>query len=851
MKSIGMRKHWFFWFVVTNLAVIAGIFLYVLSYSRSQQKNLTTAKIEEFLSMTVAMEQVTANYMETEQGICDAWARYINTEDMTIQEAIDFAAASQKPEIMVQIVFVDEPVVSGLSTVGRGSDPDDHSISFMHFDLIGNYDQLPPVGAGINITRSYINPINGVQSIAFCNQVMVRADKDSPRRTALLMRILSLRTFERKWVFPTNQYHDAEIALIDGTGNYILKGNSFKNQNLYEFYKTYNTTDASGLSALQEQVKTQSGTFTMKNPQTEESLIAHTPVNASKGWALISMIPMSEISQGSTDWLLTGIIFAGLLFLLIFDITLLMRLNRVLEITAKAAETANRAKTDFLSTMSHDIRTPMNAIIGLTTIAEKNAHDPEAVSENLNKISLASNHLLTLINDILDISKVESGRLTLSPVSFSIAESAENLVNISQPMVKEKDIDFSFHINSFEYEYLYADQLRLNQIFINILTNAIKYTPPQGKVVVDMTETPAQTPGKITLTYRVKDTGIGMSPEFMEKMYEPFIRQTDSRVNAIQGTGLGLAITKKMVDMMNGTIECQSVPNEGTCFTIKLELPIAERQLDEMKLDPIDVLIVDDDEVLLETAQSTLNTLGACSETALSGAEALRMIRERIEIGKDYDVVIVDWKMPEMDGLELSRRIRQLAGEKLPILLISAYDWADIEDEAKKAGANGFISKPLFRSTLYEKLTELLGIKNDIQNPEDDDSDIAGMHILVAEDNDINWEIIYMLLQMHGMESERAVNGKIAVEMAEKDAGKFDLIFMDIQMPVMNGLEATRAIRALPDPKAANIPIIAMTADAFSENVTECLNAGMNGHIAKPIDIKIVLREIRRIRDAR
>ena len=839
------------WILLINIILILGIFFYVFTYSRNERKKVLTNRIHTFENMTIAMEQVAANYLDTEQGICDAWARYINSEDMTIDQAIAFVGASQKPEIMVQILFIDEPEVRGLSTVGKVNDPDNRTVKFLHFDLIKNYTALTPPGNHINITRSYTNPINGVQSIAFCNQVMVRENEEGPKRPALLMRILSLKTFERKWVFPSEDFQKAEIALIDSSGNYIIKGQTFKSTNFFEFYKSYNQTDYLSINEFQDRIRTETDHFFMFNSRGEECLTAHTPITMSDGWALISMIPLSEIDQGSIDLLLIFIVAAGLLLLLIIDTVLLMRLNRQLTIAANAAETANRAKTDFLSTMSHDIRTPMNAIIGLTTIAEKNVNDPESVKENLRKISMASNHLLTLINDILDISKVESGRLTLSPVSFSIAESAENLVTISQPMVKEKDIDFSFHINSFEYEYLYADQLRLNQIFINILTNAIKYTPPRGTVIVDMTETPTETPGNVTLTYRVQDTGIGMTPEFMEKMYEPFIRQTDSRVNAVQGTGLGLAITKKMVNMMNGTIECQSVPNEGTCFTITLELPIAERQLDEMKLSPIDVLIVDDDEVLLETARATLNTLGTRPETALSGAEALRMIRERHEFGKDYDVVIVDWKMPEMDGLELSRRIRQLAGEKLPILLISAYDWADIEDEAKKAGANGFISKPLFRSTLYEKITELLGIEGDIQNPEEDDSDIAGMHILVAEDNDINWEIIFMLLQMHGIESERAVNGKIAVKMAAEGAGKFDLIFMDIQMPVMNGLEATRAIRALPDPKSANIPIIAMTADAFSENVTECLNAGMNGHIAKPIDIKLVLREIRRIREAR
>ena len=839
------------WILLINIILILGIFFYVFTYSRDERKKVLSNRIQTFENMTIAMEQVAANYLDTEQGICDAWARYINSEDMTIDQAIAFVGASQKPEIMVQILFIDEPEVKGLSTVGKVNDPDDRTVRFLHFDLIKNYTALTPPGDHINITRSYTNPINGVQSIAFCNQVMVRENEEGAKRPALLMRILSLKTFERKWVFPSEDFQKAEIALIDGTGNYIIKGQTFKSTNFFEFYKSYNQTDYLSINEFQDRIRTETNHFVMFNSRGEECLTAHTPITMSDGWALISMIPLSEIDQGSIDWLLISIVAVGLLSLLLFDTVLLMRLNRQLTVAANAAETANRAKTDFLSTMSHDIRTPMNAIIGLTTIAEKNVNDPEAVKENLRKIGMASNHLLTLINDILDISKVESGKLTLSPVSFSIAESAENLVNISQPMVKEKNIDFNFRISPIEYEYLYADELRLNQIFINILSNAIKYTNPGGRVTIDMSETKSGQPGKVHLTYRVEDTGIGMTPEYMKKMYEPFSRQTDSRVNTIQGTGLGLAITKKMVDLMGGTIDCQSQENVGTCFTIELDIPIAERQLDEMKLEPIDVLVVDDDEVLLETAGDTLQTLGARAETSSSGTDALRKVSQRHELGKDYDVVIIDWKMPEMDGLELTRRIRQIAGDDLPILLISAYDWSDIEESARSAGANGFISKPLFRSTLYEKITDLLGIETEVIAPDEDNSDIAGMRILVAEDNDVNWEIIFMLLEMYGIESERAVNGQIAVEMAESNPDKYDLIFMDIQMPVMNGLEATKIIRASKNEKCAKLPIIAMTADAFSENIAECLAVGMNGHIAKPVDIKIVLKEIRKVKESK
>ncbi len=416
----------------------------------------------------------------------------------------------------------------------------------------------------------------------------------------------------------------------------------------------------------------------------------------------------------------------------------------------------------------------------------------------------------------------------------------------------QKNIEFSFHINQIEKEYLYTDQLRLNQIYINILSNAIKYTEPGGRVSVDLREEKSTDAGCIRLTYSVADTGIGMSPEFMETMYNPFSRQVDSRVNSIQGTGLGLAITRQMVDLLGGTIECRSEQGKGTTFTVALDIPVSDRQRGDMQLDPVDVLIVDDDEIMLQTAADTLESLGASVEQANSGPEALGMIEHRHLLGRDYNVIIVDWKMPETDGLETISRIRSDIDTSVPILLISAYDWSDIEDKAKAAGVNGFVSKPLFRSTLYDKINDLIGKESKSIEPEDDYSDLHGLHILVAEDNDINWEIISAMLNMFGITAERAENGRVCVDMiSAAPEDRYALIFMDVQMPEMNGLDATRAIRNLNDPKASSIPIVAMTADAFSENITECLDAGMNGHIAKPVDIKLVMKEIRKIKEGR
>ena len=835
--------------IAVNVFITVAMLTFVVLYSSFEHRDTTQRQIEHFENTTVTMEHVTENYLEGEQRICDVWARYINSKEMTMEEAVSFISISHVlPNASAHIVYLD--TLSGLSTRAKKDISDDYSVSYTRMDLLNDVSWIYDIGRSINISRAYTNPVNGEQSLAFCNFITLHDPETGDSRDAVLLRVLPISELEQKWVFPQEEFENAELSIIDADGDYIIKGHSYKNSSFFEFYKSYNVIDSVSAQDLYGKVTSSTGSFIMRNSRGEECILAYTPVAATGGWTLLSFMPMKDLNVNTENWLLIGVVSAGLLILFVFDLAVMLYFNKRLHAAAREAEAANKAKTDFLSTMSHDIRTPMNAIMGLTTLTEKNLGDPESVADNLRKIGLASNHLLTLINDILDISKVESGKLNLSPLTFSIVETAENLINISQPMIKEKNIDFSFRIDSMEKEYLYADQLRLNQIYINILSNAIKYTEPGGRVSVDMREKESAVAGSVKLIYVVSDTGIGMSPEFMKKMYEPFSRQTDSRVNTIQGTGLGLAITKQMVELMNGTIECQSEQGKGTTFTITLDIPVADKQLEEMRLDPIDVLIVDDDEVLLETAVDTLESLGVTVEKAKDGLSALGMIRHRKEAGNQYDVAILDWKMPGMDGVTTVRHIRTEIDANIPILLISSYDWSDIEDTAKEAGVNGFISKPLFRSKLYEKINELLGKEAKSIEPEDDYSDLAGLNILIAEDNNINWEIISAMLSMFGITTERAENGQICVEkMMEAGKGKYALIFMDIQMPIMNGLEATKNIRALDDPWASSIPIIAMTADAFSENVAECMSVGMNGHIAKPIDMKLVIKEIRRIKE--
>lgn len=837
------------WIIMANIALMSAILVFVALYSNYERKEKYRSQVEHFVNASIAMERVTGNYLEGEQQICDNWAQYINSRNLTLEEAAAYIRATHvKADTSAHLI--DTETMTGYSTRPRLNSADHYDVSYARMDLFGGGAWIAELGEAINVTRTYTNPMNGEQSLAFCNRITVRDAENGEQKQAYLLRIVPVSNLEEKWVFPKEEYDDEDFSIIDTDGNYVIRGRSFKSNSFFEFYKSYNQPGITAQNQLFSDILSGTGSFTMQDSRGRECIVAHTPITSTKGWVLLSFAPVSNLNADTENWVLIGMISFGLLLLLATDFLYMHSVNKKLRVMAREAEAANRAKTDFLSTMSHDIRTPMNAIIGLTTIAEKNLGDRDAVADNLRKISLAGNHLLTLINDILDISKVESGKLNLSPLTFSIVETVENLVNLSQPMIKEKNIIFSFRINRIEKEYLYADQLRLNQIYINILSNAIKYTMPGGRVSVDLREEKSDKDGCVKLIYCVEDSGIGMSPEFLEKMYQPFSRQTDSRVNSIQGTGLGLAITRQMVELMNGTIECRSELEKGTTFTITLDLPVAEKQLEEMKIEGVEALIADDDPILLETAVDTLASLGIHADRANTGLEALEMIRRRHEAGNDYNVVILDWKMPDPDGIETIKRIRNEIDAPIPILLTSAYDWSDIEEEAKAAGANGFIRKPLFRSGLYGKINELLGTEVKAVEPMEDYSDLAGLNILIAEDNDINWEIISTMLSMFGITSERAENGRICTEkMAEAAEGRYDLIFMDIQMPEMNGLDATRHIRKLENRWAASIPIIAMTADAFSENVAECLQAGMNGHIAKPIDLKLVMKEIRRVKE--
>lgn len=516
-----------------------------------------------------------------------------------------------------------------------------------------------------------------------------------------------------------------------------------------------------------------------------------------------------------------------------------------------AAQHANRAKTTFLNNMSHDIRTPMNAIIGFTSLAAAHIDNKEQVQGYLAKITTSSNHLLSLINDVLDMSRIESGKVKIEEKETSLPEVMHDLRTIVQADITSKQLEFYIDTADVVNENILCDKLRLNQVLLNLLSNAMKFTKSGGIVSVRIIQKGNAPEGFAAYEFQVKDTGIGMSKEFLEHVFEPFERERTSTVSGIQGTGLGMAITKNIVDMMGGTITAESEEGKGTTFTVCLQFkissgPVRQETIPELK--GLRALVADDDFNTCSSVTKMLSSIGMRPDWTTSGKEAVLRTRLAGEQSDEYAVYIIDWLMPDMNGVEVVRRIRGIIGENTPIIILTAYDWTDIEEEARKAGVTAFCSKPIFLSELREILGLPFGVHNEESDAGQENFSFDGKKILLVEDNELNQEIAVEILQEAGFVMEVADDGAVAVEkMKAARPGMYDLILMDIQMPVMNGYEAARQIRELEDPEIAGIPIIAMTANAFDEDKQQALDAGMNGHVAKPIDIPILMKTLTEI----
>ena len=528
------------------------------------------------------------------------------------------------------------------------------------------------------------------------------------------------------------------------------------------------------------------------------------------------------------------------------------KMNQALSEAVRAAETANKAKSTFLSNMSHDIRTPMNAIIGFTTLAVSNIDDKKRVQDYLGKILSSSNHLLSLINDILDMSRIESGKIHLEETEVSLSEVLHDLKTIISGQIHAKQLELYMDAMDVTNEDVYCDKTRLNQVLLNLLSNAVKFTPAGGTVSVRIRQCHGTQKGSELYEIRVKDNGIGMSQEFVQKIFSPFERERTSTVSRTQGTGLGMAITKNIVDMMGGTIEVQTEQDKGTEFIVRLPFrtqPEHQRTEKIAELEGLKALVVDDDFNTCDSVTKMLVRVGMRSEWTLSGKEAVLRARQSMELGDAFHAYIIDWRLPDMNGIEVTRQIRSL-GDDTPIIILTAYDWSDIEAEARAAGVTAFCAKPLFMSDIRETLMTAIGQSQ--SEPEDSvlpaaGSDFRGRCILLVEDNELNREIAVELLNEYGFLIDSAENGAEAVEKVKNsEPGNYDLVLMDVQMPVMNGYEATKQIRALDDPALAGITILAMTANAFDEDRKKALKCGMDGFLSKPIVIEELISTLQK-----
>ena len=573
-------------------------------------------------------------------------------------------------------------------------------------------------------------------------------------------------------------------------------------------------------------------------------------------WNQASMIPLQRDSAG----VVTSVLLS------VQDVTDVkereIAQHNALQDAFNEAERASRAKTDFLNSMSHDIRTPMNSIMGLTAIASMYLDDPERVKDCLTKITTSSRHLLGLINEVLDMAKIESGNLGLSEEDFDLPETVESLLSIMTPQINDKKLELKVEIADIQHEHVVGDPMRLQQVFVNIMGNSVKFTPEGGVVSLRIKELPSRVKGSGCYEFTFSDTGCGMSEDFVKTVFEPFTRANDSRVTKVEGTGLGMSIVRSVVNLMNGTIDVKSKLGEGTTFTVTVYMKL--REGDEHDLAPLEglrVLVADDEIAACESACEVLHSIGMEPDYVLSGDEAVAAVRGAVDSARDYVAVILDWKMPGKSGIEAAREIREIVADEMPIIILSAYDWTAVEQEARSVGVDAFISKPLFRSRLVHVMKGLLA--SDAPEPASEyevlqQSDFSGHRVLLTEDNSIAAAIALDIMGMTGLEVDHAENGRIAVDkLLDSEPGHYDLVFMDIQMPVMNGYQAASAIRAAaegkgpdgttidPRPDLGTIPVVALTADAFADDVARARAAGMNAHMSKPMEIELLIKTLK------
>ncbi len=717
--------------IVSNLLIMGFILFLIFTYANIKAKESYRNEIIAFKKMTMTTNQIIVNYLEDEQHLCDIWADYINSSakdgtPMTAEEAISFIRkAKNSPEIEGHLIFTDTPDRSGISTTAKVSDPDVYSVSYKKIDIFDNIENVNGEDGVTCLTRAYTNPMNGVQSIAFVNDVTVQDEGSGEPKKGLLLRVVPLSSLEQKLVFLKGEYENVEISIVDRDGNYVVHGKSFKNSNFFEYYKSYNEASSDEYEDVIREITGGTGTMMIRNVKGEECVLSYTPLESMTTWFLLAYIPEKDLVESrSIDWLLLGISSLGFLALLVFNSFVMMIYNRKLSEAAQQANQANEAKSYFLSTMSHDIRTPMNAILGLNEMILRDSRD-DGIRNYSESIRTAGNTLLGIINDILDFSKIEAGKMEIINVDYSFASLLNDLVNMVQKKADDKGLIFNLDIDRNIPMTLNGDEIRIKQIIINILSNAVKYTA-QGSVTFSVqARQPEDKTDSVMLKVSVADTGIGIKPEDLDRLFVAFERIEEKKNRNIEGTGLGMVITHRFLDMMGSSLEVESEYGKGSVFSFELEQrvvnpepigdfeeayrrSISERDSYHEKFTAPDarVLVVDDTPVNLTVFTNLLKRTQLQIDTAESGDDGISLY-----IRNHYDVIFLDHMMPDKDGIDTIREMKTLtdtSNTSTPVICLTANAISGMREMFINAGFDDYLTKPIDAERLEMMLLQYL-----------------------------------------------------------------------------------------------------------------------------------------------
>ncbi|WWZ59645.1 response regulator [Butyrivibrio fibrisolvens] len=794
------------------------ILFIIVKYANDRATESDYSSIASFENMTTTTAQIIANYLEDEQHLCDIWANYINGSadagtPMTIEEAISYIRKAKiSPEISGHLIYIDDGSMAGISTTASTTDPSDYSVKYSHISIFENL-EISNVNGAVNLTRAYTNPLNGVQSIAFLNNVKVVDSETGAMREGLIIRVVPVSRLEQKLVFLKGEYENVEISLIDWDGDYMIHGKSLKNSNFFEYFKSYNPMSTQEYNKVMDAIRTGTGSMHIRNSKREDSVIAYTPLSGIESWFLVAYIPAKELTASrSIDWLLLGIVSVGLMVLLHFNIFILLKFNRKLSVAAQAANQANEAKSLFLSTMSHDIRTPMNAIIGMNEMILRKSSDDETLMYS-ESIRTAGNTLLGIINDILDFSKIEAGKMEIIDVDYNFVSLLNDLVNMVQRRAEEKGLSFELDVDRNIPGIMHGDEIRIKQVITNILSNAVKYTKEGGIVFSVSGQKCEDNEDYVILHVSVKDTGIGIKKEDLDRLFVAFERIEEKRNRNIEGTGLGMAIAQSFLEMMDSKLQVESEYGKGSVFSFDLKQKVVKwepigdfdtafkRFLSERKKYRVQfvapkakMLVVDDTEVNLKVFCSLLSETRMQIETADSGDACIALFK-RIR----YDVIFLDHMMPDKDGIETLKEMKALLdtpNKDTPVICLTANAVSGMREMYINAGFDDYLTKPIDTGRLESMLLRYLPpelVEKPADTSGDDDKKAEAKRSILVVDSDIAFlrQVKEWLSDSYNVVVVKSKEQALTY-LEKHDA---DLILIDLNEESQNGFDKSKIIR--------------------------------------------------------